>query len=215
MTSVSQVVTLPETISYEVLAHGNNITYFRCTQANCGTLRAPFDEGSLLIEGDLSELHLHSPSESSLFSLHTSMELQFFFSSGERIVGIFSVLYRSLAAQGNEALGLLVEDGIRASETTDTVTGTVSTSSLYDPDSSFFVYSGSLTIPPCTEGVSWFLQRDILEVGGDQVESWYEFVGYPGNSRPTQDLRGRTQTLFTSSTDEAGNTPEPDLVPET
>ncbi|KAJ8906232.1 hypothetical protein NDN08_002726 [Rhodosorus marinus] len=185
LTSVSQVVSLPETINYEVLDHGNNITYFRCTQAICGTLRIPGGDGSFT-EFPLSELHLHSPSESSLFSLHASMELQFFFISGEQITGIFSVLYRSLAVQGNQELGLLVEDGIRANYSTDTVTGTVSTASL-----------------------------EILEVGGDQAARWYEFVGYPGNSRPTQDLRGRAQTLFTSTDTDEGVTPEPDLLPST
>jgi len=214
LTSVSQIVTLPETISYEVLAHGNNITYFNCPQANCGTLKTLLGDGSFGIEGALSELHLHAPSESSLFSLRASMELQFFFNSGEQIVGIFSVLYRSLSVRGNQALGMLVEDGIRASNTTDTVMGTVSTASLYDPNSAVFTYSGSLTIPPCTEGVSWFLQRDVLGVAADEASRWFEFVGYPGNSRSLQDLRGRQQTLFTS-TIEADFTPLPDLTTST
>jgi hypothetical protein len=55
----------------------------------------------------------------------------------------------------------------------------------------FYRYNGSLTTPPCTESVKWFVFATPLVVSTSQ---WYKFKALfpnPGNNRPVQPLNDR------------------------
>ncbi len=53
----------------------------------------------------------------------------------------------------------------------------------------YFAYEGSLTVPPCREGVHWYVFRNPLEVKPDDIRRLARLVG--NNARPVQALRGR------------------------
>ncbi|GBC07412.1 hypothetical protein RclHR1_07440017 [Rhizophagus clarus] len=53
-----------------------------------------------------------------------------------------------------------------------------------------YKYSGSLTTPPCNEGVTWWVATKILPISVDQLISLRALTGY--NSRPTQPRNGRS-----------------------
>merc|ERR1712013_361135 len=68
--------------------------------------------------------------------------------------------------------------------------------------SSFFHYKGSDTSPPCTQGydgngMDWFIQKDIVHMTQEQWQAIYDFFGYPGNARPTQDVDLNPQRVVT------------------
>ena len=50
-------------------------------------------------------------------------------------------------------------------------------------------YDGSLTTPPCSEGVKWYLMSTLVEVSPEQVEAFRAVVR--NNNRPVQALNGR------------------------
>lgn len=54
---------------------------------------------------------------------------------------------------------------------------------------SYYHFDGSLTTPPCTEGVSWFVLRNPATLSAAQVASCVR--RYPMNARPVQPLDGR------------------------
>jgi carbonic anhydrase len=56
----------------------------------------------------------------------------------------------------------------------------------------YFVYTGSLDTPPCTEPVLWFVMAHPLELDPGQIRSLAAAVGT--GSRPVQPLNGRTVT---------------------
>lgn len=58
----------------------------------------------------------------------------------------------------------------------------------------FFAYRGSLTTPPCSEVVNWFVLRHPLKMNSDQLEFFtkrHPLYGGTGNNRQTQPLNGR------------------------
>ncbi len=55
---------------------------------------------------------------------------------------------------------------------------------LLPPNLAYYRYMGSLTTPPCSEGVTWFVLRDPMSVSEDQIA---RFSGlYSMNARPLQ-----------------------------
>jgi carbonic anhydrase len=60
---------------------------------------------------------------------------------------------------------------------------------LLPTDRRYYTYMGSLTAPPCTEGVQWVIMRSPVTVAAAQVELFSRI--YPMNARPLQQAAGR------------------------
>jgi carbonic anhydrase len=54
---------------------------------------------------------------------------------------------------------------------------------------SYYMYMGSLSAPPCTEGVTWFILKQPLELSSKQIDAFAKL--YPNDARPLQPLNGR------------------------
>merc|ERR1712048_463758 len=55
----------------------------------------------------------------------------------------------------------------------------------------FYRYSGSLTTPPCTETVKWFIFQKTLPMSASQWLAFKDIYPNPGNNRPIQPLHDR------------------------
>ena len=53
----------------------------------------------------------------------------------------------------------------------------------------YFTYMGSLTTPPCTEGVLWMVMKEPIELSSEQLAIFNRL--YPMNARPIQKTSGR------------------------
>ncbi len=60
---------------------------------------------------------------------------------------------------------------------------------LLPEDRSYFTYMGSLTTPPCSEGVLWMVLRQPVQVSPEQIGVFARM--YPMNARPIQQASGR------------------------
>lgn len=56
-----------------------------------------------------------------------------------------------------------------------------------------YYYEGSLTTPPCTEGVQWVVLAEPVHLSAQQIETFRAL--YEGNNRPLQPLNGRAVHL--------------------
>lgn len=68
----------------------------------------------------------------------------------------------------------------------------------FNPRGGICSYTGSLTTPPCTEGVTFFLQLDVQPVSRQQVHAYKVSAGASlyGNARPIQPLNRRKITCY-------------------
>jgi carbonic anhydrase len=60
---------------------------------------------------------------------------------------------------------------------------------LLPSDQNYYTFDGSLTIPPCSEGVKWFVMKTPVELSPAQIAAFARL--YPDNARPVQPLNGR------------------------
>jgi carbonic anhydrase len=64
---------------------------------------------------------------------------------------------------------------------------------------SYINYFGSLTTPPCTEGVNWYVYTDPIQVADKDIIDFIEWCGggSPGfNARPVYPLNDREWVLY-------------------
>lgn len=67
---------------------------------------------------------------------------------------------------------------------------TINAADLLPADRGYFRYNGSLTTPPCSEGLRWHVMRGTIGVSREQVDLYYKVFGE--TARPIQPLNGRT-----------------------
>lgn len=60
---------------------------------------------------------------------------------------------------------------------------------LFEAKHSYYHFEGSLTTPPCSEGVDWYVIKQPIEISAQQLEAFKRL--YPNNARPIQELNGR------------------------
>ena len=65
----------------------------------------------------------------------------------------------------------------------------INAGAVLPPDGRYHHYKGSLTTPPCSEGVRWFVLSQPISMSAAQIEK-FEAAAAP-NARPVQPLNSR------------------------
>jgi len=68
---------------------------------------------------------------------------------------------------------------------------TIDAGAFLPVDKAFFIYAGSLTTPPCTEGISWYVLRAPIEMSSAQIAAYMKLEHLGHTNRPIQSLGGR------------------------
>ena len=56
-------------------------------------------------------------------------------------------------------------------------------------DLKYYTYTGSLTTPPCSQGIDWVVLKEPMEISAEQIEKFSSI--HENNARPTQPLNNR------------------------
>ncbi len=137
------------------------------------------------------QFHFHSPSEHAVEGELYPAEMHLVHADADgnlAVVGVF-------ISEGAENTAFTpVWDNLPAEETEATPTGaTINAADLLPDEQLFFRYSGSLTTPPCSEGVLWSVMSDPVEMSAEQIEMYTAI--FSGNNRPLQVLNDRELQL--------------------
>lgn len=165
------------------------------TVVNDGNLiRLKWKGGFLYIDDvlyELRETQFHTPSEHTINGKKYPLEMQMIHNSSENGgMVILSILFK-LDKKGNKFLDQFWPyiPSFEWNQEVD-ITGDVEPKELNLNRQYFYQYRGSLTYPPCTEGVRWMVLKKIRKVSPMQVDMLYGALKHE-NSRPTQALNGR------------------------
>ncbi len=161
---------------------------------NGHTIRVNYHRGNgnfLVVDGqryELTQFHFHRPSEESIYGKTYPMAAHLMYQASEGKVAGITVFIK--LGRSNLTVEKLWEHMPKA-EGQDEVSGTdINPASLLPRDThSYFMYNGSLTAPPCSEGVTWFVFKSPIEVSAEQINAFAKL--YPNNARPVQPLNGR------------------------
>ncbi|CAL5001670.1 unnamed protein product [Urochloa decumbens] len=162
------------------------------------------DAGDLVIDGTayrLKQLHWHSPAEHTVDGRRYDMELHLVHESAPPAneTAVVGILYE-VGAEEDPFLRRL-EDSIRAvadTNKTEPIVGVVDPRGARGRASVYYRYMGSLTTPPCTEGVVWTVVKRVRTASKYQLDLLREAVhdNMENNARPLQEVNDRDISVF-------------------
>lgn len=158
------------------------------------------DAGKLNINGTYYKFvqsHWHTPSEHTLNGSKFDMEMHAVHenSKGERaVIGIWYTI-----GQPDPLLSKLLDNIKLSGDNKDIDLGILNPGLIKFGSRKYYRYVGSLTTPPCSEGVIWTIVKKVRTVSREQLKALKEAVhdGFEINARPTQELNGRKVWLYT------------------
>ena len=159
---------------------------------NGHTVQVNVDRGSSLTVGNdhyrLVQFHFHKPSEEAIDGRHYAMVAHFVHRDQKGNLAVVAVLLK--AGPDNPLMDKLWNNVPREKEHEETLHAvTVSPAQMLPANRAYFTFEGSLTTPPCSEGVRWFVLKAPITIGISQVLRFGKF--YRANARPVQPINGR------------------------
>ncbi|MEP6876905.1 MAG: carbonic anhydrase family protein [Burkholderiales bacterium] len=136
---------------------------------------------------DLVQFHFHRPSEERIDGRQFDMVVHLVHKDIDGRLAVVAVLLDRGSAQPivqNVWNNLPLEKGDEVA-----ARGTINLNELLPAERSYFTYMGSLTTPPCSEGVLWMVMKQPVQVSADQIGIFARL--YPMNARPIQSASGR------------------------
>ncbi len=162
---------------------------------NGHTIQVNYAPGSTVtIDGEeyaLLQFHFHTPSEHTIDGNASAMELHLVHRNAAGKLAVVGVMIKEGAA--NPLIEEIWEK-IPATGKTNTVNASaINAANLLPRGKAFYSYAGSLTTPPCSEGVKWNVLVEPITVSEDQIEAFTKI--YQVDARPVQPTNGRVIEL--------------------
>lgn len=158
---------------------------------NGHTIQANIDAGSSItldsVTFNLLQFHFHTPSEHTLLGRALPMEMHLVHKDADGNLAVVGVLINVGAANANYAEIWSHMPAVADEE--QSVPAPLNPVTLLPKDRRAYRYSGSLTTPPCSEGVNWLLLANPIQMSNEQIAAFKML--FPLNARPVQPLHDR------------------------
>jgi carbonic anhydrase len=137
---------------------------------------------------NLLQFHFHSPSEHTIDSKSFPLEVHFVHADQDGRLAVIGVLFE--VGESNPELVQMWEEMPTAHQSKSLLINALTKVKLLPKEKSYYRLNGSLTTPPCTEGVRWFILKDTIEASQEQIDKFHDVIGTDTN-RPTQPINAR------------------------
>ncbi len=159
---------------------------------NGHTVQANFKVGNILAVDNMSfqmkQVHFHAPSENTIKGKSFPLEAHFVHADAKGNLAVIGVMFKE--GKANEGLSKLWKQIPNDIDKPVALKSRVLASEMTPENRDYYRFSGSLTTPPCSEGVRWLLIKTPLTASKEQIEA-FESVLKHHNNRPVQPLNGR------------------------
>jgi carbonic anhydrase len=153
---------------------------------------------------DLVQFHFHTRSEDVIGSEHLSMEAHLVHQCEAGHLVVVATIMSYLSDTPNETVDQILANSPFDKSSNKYIVDTAHVSGKYinaegllPNNRKYYTYKGSLTTPPCSEIVDWYIMQEPTSISKKQVAEFKRILrdttsnNYPYNNRPLQDANNR------------------------
>lgn len=159
---------------------------------NGHTIQVNYHNGSeLTLAGhqyELKQFHFHAPSENTIEGHSYPLEGHLVHADKDGNLAVVAVMFKE--GKANPALEKVWNAMPQKMFQETTLSQGVNAMALLPKDKTYYRFDGSLTTPPCSEGVAWLVMKHYATASKEQIEKFERVVGAP-NNRPVQPINAR------------------------
>lgn len=159
---------------------------------NGHTIQANFSKGSQLVSSgrtyQLLQVHFHTPSEHAVSGKRYPLVAHFVHRDASGQLAVLGIFFDEGEANP-ELAKILAAAPAHESPVTHIGGVTLDPDGMVPHDLDVWRYMGSLTTPPCSEGVNWHVAMQTMTASREQIEAFHALMG--DNARPLQPLNNR------------------------
>ncbi|WP_161805046.1 carbonic anhydrase [Amantichitinum ursilacus] len=170
-----------KTLPLDILNTGHAIQF----QAQASDSKILLGKG----EYQLQQFHFHSPGEERFGGKSSDMDAHFVHKNSKGQLAVLAVQFNIGMHPNRELQKLLEQIPAEPGKEQKMDNVRIDPTALLPRKRGYYTYDGSLTTPPCSEGVTWIEFKQAVEISQDQLEAMQNY--YRGNQRPVQPLNGR------------------------
>ena len=158
---------------------------------NGHTIQVNVPPGSTLKVGaetyELVQFHFHRPSEEQIDGKPMAMVTHLVHKSADGKLAVIGVLMRESAVQNRTLWAIWKNMSPKEGPEVEVPSVSINPATLLPESLAHYAYEGSLTTPPCTEGVKFFIMKSPIGIQKEMIDSF----PFKLNARPVQPLNGR------------------------
>jgi carbonic anhydrase len=158
---------------------------------NGHTLQVNYDSGSFMMVGErryeLKQFHFHHPSEEQINGKSYALVAHLVHADDMGRLAVVAVLFTE--GRSNPLIKSIFSYLPKSKEVEETADVTFNVADMLPPTHRYLTFPGSLTTPPCTEGVTWFVLETPITLSTSELAVFASI--YAHNARPVQPLNDR------------------------
>jgi carbonic anhydrase len=162
------------------------------TLNNGHTVQVNYAKGSSIkVDGqtfDLLQFHFHAPSENHINGHSYPLEAHLVHADKGGNLAVVAVMFE----EGSANEGLKKAWSMMPKHTGDKheLSEAVGADDILPKNRDHYRFNGSLTTPPCSEGVRWLVMKNVVEASKEQIDAFSDVLHEP-NNRPLQAINAR------------------------
>ncbi|MFB6325391.1 carbonic anhydrase [Pantoea deleyi] len=159
---------------------------------NGHTIQVTVDnEDDFVLDGEkftLRQYHFHTPGENQINGHTFPLEAHFVHSQEGGDLAVVAVMFE--VGKENPALAPLIDAMPNKENQQVSINREIDLRALFPQDLHYYRFSGSLTTPPCSEGIRWLVMKQPVTLSQAQLDAFRQALKTT-NNRPLQPLNGR------------------------
>jgi carbonic anhydrase len=140
------------------------------------------------IQFELKQLHFHAPSENLINGKSSPLEAHLVHADKDGNLAVVAVM--ATEGKANKALEKAWAQMPKKEGDKLSLPPGISPLGFLPPNREYYRYNGSLTTPPCSEGVRWLVMKHPISASKKQIEEFAHVMHHP-NNRPLQAVNAR------------------------